>query len=132
MQHQFAAMIHLLAQAAPVVPASSAASIITALLSNGQLMTALYAVAASVAFYWKHKQATGYKAALGAVVVGTEAFVATPEGQAVEDKLKSTIQATAEKHGAEGILHEAVTLLTPAATAAAATLTATISPPSTP
>ena len=54
-------MIYLLAQVSPAAPASSAASIITAILSNGQLMTALYAVAASVAFYWKHKQATGYK-----------------------------------------------------------------------
>ena len=112
------------AAAAPAPTPSTATALLNLLLNNGPLLTAIYAAIATGIAYWKHNQGAGYKAALGATVLGVESFTSTAAGKAVEDQLKSAIQATAEKHGAEGVLHEAVTLLTPAVTAEAAKLTA--------
>ncbi len=117
--------------AADAAPASAPFS--WASLLNAQTLSEIAAIVGAIYGFWKHTQATGFRKALGAAVVGVEQFSLTPEGAKVGDQLKSLIQAKAEEHPkTAALLHDAVVALTPAVQAQVAALTAVPATPAAP
>jgi hypothetical protein len=51
------------------------------------------AVIGALTTWWKHTQLTGARKTLGGIAEAVEVVSATPQGQAVEQKLKSAIEA---------------------------------------
>ena len=105
----FLATVALAADAAPVVAP-------VAHLSTAELVSAaITAISLGVA-YWRNSKVSDLKKTIGSIAVSVESFCGTKAGQEVETQLKSTIAATAKKHGVGDLLDDIVQEFTPAAT----------------